>query len=448
MIFRIEVFLLMLLTAATLWSQDDVGAKTTSLSTDDSQMAVPPPVSIQSYPTVTGSEERSNYLRAGMTVSSTYSDNILGGITPNPVSDESYSLWPYIALDETTTRLHTTLTFAPGFTFYQHTTDRDESDENLGLNLSYRVSPHVTMSLVDSFHKSSTFLNQPSVSADAGLPATPVSPVNVYAPLADQLSNSALAQLSYQFAPNAMVGVSGTFTNLHYPDPTQVAGLYDSSSKGGSAFYSHRLSGRHYIGVTYQYQRMYAYPGGFTAETRTNSAMFFYTIYLKPTFSFSLFGGPQYSYTQESVLSPFRAWSPAAGATLSWQGRHTNISINYSRMIAPGGGLTGAVNQDMAGLSLRRQISQTMTAALHASYANNKLLDRSALSQLNGFVADGHSIAGGASLDRQLGQHFSVDLNYSRIHQNYSNIAAISTAPTTNQASVSVSYQFARPLGR
>ncbi|HEY7352282.1 MAG TPA: hypothetical protein VH596_05895 [Terriglobales bacterium] len=445
---RLGILFLMMLAWASLWCQDETSTPDTPATSDNSQMSVPPPVSIQSYPTVTGSEERSNYLRAGMTVSTTYSDNVLGGITPNPVSDESYSVWPYIALDETSTRLHTTLSFAPGFTFYQRTTERNEADENLGLNLSYRLSPHTTISFVDSFHKSSTFLNQANLPGESGIAAAPVSPVTIYAPVADQLSNLAMTQFTYQFAPNGMFGVSGTFTNLHYSDPTQVSGLYDSSSKGGSAFYNRRLSGRNYIGVSYQYQRMYAYPTGFTAETQTNTAMFYYTIYLKPTFSFSMFGGPQYSYTEEPGLAPFRAWSPAAGASLSWQGRQTNISLNYSRMIAPGGGLIGAVNQDAAGVSLRRQLTRNLTAGVNASFANNKLLNDNAVAQSGGFSTNGHSFGGGASLEQKLGQHFALGLSYSRIHQSYSNIAAISSAPNTNQGSVSISYQFARPLGR
>jgi hypothetical protein len=193
---------------------------------------------------------------------------------------------------------------------------------------------------------------------------------------------------------------------------------------------------------------MYAYPTGFTTQTVTNSVMFFYTIYLKRTFSFSLFGGPQYSYTQESILPPFRDWSPAAGGSLSWQGRLTNISLNYSRMIAPGGGLIGAVDQNAASISLRRQLTSHITAGAHAGYANNRLLDPATAVQLGGVGADGHSISGGVSLERELGQHFALGMSFSRIHQVYSNIAVISSAPNTNQGSVSISYQFSRPLGR
>ena len=446
---RTFIFVLILLAAVPLWSQSDASAASDpSTATNDSQMAVPPPVSAESYPTATGSETRSNYLRTGVTVTSAYTDNLLGGVSARPVSDESYSIAPFIALDQTTSRVRSIMTFNPGFTFYQHTSDRNEADENAGLNISYRLSPHVTLSLIDSFRKSSNLLSQPNGFESPVFGSGQVSPVTVYAPVADQLSNSGTTQLTYQFGLNAMVGVSGTFTNLHYSNPAEVSGLYDSGSRGGSAFYTHRLSGRHYIGATYEYQMMLAYPIGFRAQTTTNGLMLFYSIYLKPTVSLSFFGGPQYSDTQESIAPTLRAWSPAAGASLSWQERQTNFALSYSRMIAPGGGLVGAVRQDAGKVSLRRQLTRTLSGGLEGEYANNNLLDSEVLQVLGGFNQSGHSVSGTVSLDRQLGQHFSFDLAYSRMHQSYSNISAISGAPDTNRGWVSISYQFARPLGR
>ena len=112
-------------------------------------MLTPPPVSGQSYPMAPVSQERSNYLRGGVTFSSAYSDNVLGSTaaTRAPVSDVSYSVWPTIALDETTTAAALDgLTYAPGFTFYQRTSARNEADQNASINFQYRLSPHVTFS--------------------------------------------------------------------------------------------------------------------------------------------------------------------------------------------------------------------------------------------------------------------------------------------------------------
>lgn len=449
MLNRICFVVAIVLMCSPLWSQENTSAvPDTTQMNDDSRMELPPPVSGGAYPTEVGAANHSNYLRAGLTLNSTYSDNVLGGVSGNPVSDISYSIWPSISLDETTPRVHSIFSYNPGFTFYQRTGARNEADQNLSINFSYRLSPHLTLILQDAFHSSSNVLNQPDLVAANPVSGSPqASAVNVIAPTASQLNNGGNVELTYQFSLNGMVGLSGAFTNLHYPDPSQVPGLYDSSSKGGSAFYNHRLSKKNYLGVTYQYQDLLAYPQGFQAETQTDSVLFFYTAYLKPTFTLSFFGGPEYSNTQENTTS-LRSWSPALGASLAWQGRETSLAIGYSRMIAPGGGLIGAVHQNAYNASIRRQLTRKLSVGVQGSYATNRLLEPALLSFLGVSDSGGHTVTGTVSLQRQIGERFGLGMGYTRLQQSYSNIAAISAAPNTNREWISISYQFARPLGR
>jgi hypothetical protein len=431
--------------AASLCAQQDTAPAATNPDADV-QMAVPPPVNVNPYPTEVVGEARSNYLRAGVTLTSLYSDNVFDELGANPTSDVSYSVWPFVALDETTARLHAVVSLDPGFTFYQRTSGRNEADDNFGLNISYRLSPHVTFNVADSFHRSSNFLNQP-LQPTPSFGSASASATTVVPPLADQLNNTGTAQLVYQFGMNAMVGISGTLTNLDYLNRAQVPGLFNSLSRAGSAFYDHRISRRHYLGATYQYQALYAYPTGLRTKTKTSAATFFYTLYVNPTFSISLFGGPEYSETQELAFLSLRSLSPAAGASVAWQGRETNLGVSYSRMIAPGGGLIGAVHQDAASLTVHRRLTRAYNLGLQGSYSNTQLLESPLLL---GFIgsASGHAIQGTASLGRQLGTHFALGLNYTRLHQSYSDIAIISRQPNTNQGSISLTYQFARPLGR
>jgi hypothetical protein len=411
----------------------------------EDRMLTPPPVSGGSYPISQTSEERANFLRGGVTFNTAYSDNVLGATSTTPVSDVSYSVWPTIALDETTTRLHTVLTYAPGFTFYQRTTSRNEQDQNLGIDLQYRLSPHVTMSLRDSFQKSSSVFNQPDQGL-AGAVSGSVQGANdsVIAPLADRLNNNGNAGITYQFSANAMVGASGTFTNLHYPDPSEVPGLYDAASRGGSGFYSYRLSQQHYVGVTYQYQQLLSYPAQGTNQTQTDGVFLFYTFYPAPTFSLSVFGGPQYYSAGPQYLSAAQplvpasqAWTPAAGGSLNWQSLHTGVAVSYSHTVSGGGGLIGAVKLDSANASARQQLTRNFGASLAAAYANNGVLSIASLG--------GHSVSGSAALQRQVGEHVNLQAGYTRIHQDYS---FVSLNPDTNREWVSISYQFAKPLGR
>jgi hypothetical protein len=130
---------------------------------------------------------------------------------------------------------------------------------------------------------------------------------------------------------------------------------------------------------------------------------------------------------------------------MHWQGRLTSLAASYSHIISDGGGLLGAVHMDSASVSIRRQIARAVSASLSGGYVQNRVVG--GFSQATTASTNGHTVSGTASLQRQFGEHLNVQLGYTRLHQNY-NVAAISTTPDTNREFVSVSYQFARPLGR
>jgi hypothetical protein len=366
------------------------------------------------------------------------------------MSDVSYSIWPTIALDQKTSTLHTVLSYAPGFTFYQRSTSRDGADQNLSISVTDRLSPHVTLSASDGLHKSSSIFNQMDYGSGGVAGGTGGGNSSVIAPISPFLNNSGNVGVSYQFALNGMVGASGTFTNLHYFNSGEVTGLSDSNTQGASVFYSLRASRLHYFGVTYQYQRLAsssATEG--ESETQTHALLFYYTLYPTSTLTLSVFGGPQHSNTVQGALGglplpPAIAWNPSIGGSLSWQGERTNAAISYSHAISGGGGLSGAVNSDSANLSLRRQFARVFDASVSGGYAQNKTLG----SPLFGGSNNGHTISGTVSLSKQLGEHLGLQLGYTRLHQNYSNVAVLASTPDTNREFVSVSYTFSRPLGR
>jgi hypothetical protein len=444
----IRVFVgIILLAVSPLWAQvaaSGAEASATGPGGSGGAMLTPAPVSGEGYSMGFTSETRANYLRGGLIFSSAYDSDATTGSNGHPVSDVSYSIFPTISLDQTRSRLHWVFSYSPGFTFYQKTSSLNQADQNLGVNLSYRLSPHVTLSARDTFMKTSNVLNQPTSDLASPVSGGVFVPNNsVIAPISDVLTNAANATLTYQFSANGMVGASGTFTNLHYPNQSQVPGLSDSSSRGGSAFYNHRLSKMNYIGATYQYQMFLAYPALGQSETQAHSVVGFYTVYLKPTLSVSLFAGPQFSDTQQFGIRAMRAWSPSAGASMGWQGKLTSFAASYSRAISDSGGLSGAVQANTASASVRRQLARTLSMSVGANYVSNTLLD-----PLPTFNTGGHTISANASVQRQVGERLNLQLQYTRLHQSYGNIAAISSVPNRDRVAVSISYQFSRPLGR
>jgi hypothetical protein len=415
---------------------------------DSSAMVAPAPVSSEGYSLDFSSETpRTNYLSGGVIVGAAYDDGIV--FSGGGVSDVSYSVSPTIALDVTRSRLRWNVTYSPGFTFYQKYSDLNQSNENVAAKFSYRLSPHVTFSAQEIFSKTSGSYN-PSCGTVEGSLCGPLQSPNssIVAPVTDTLNNASNAQLTYQFSPGGMVGVTGNFSELLYPgrNQTQAAGLFDSNAAGGSAFYTHRLSGKHYVGVTYQYQKYLTHADPaldpIAQATQTQSVMLFYTLYLQHAWSFSLFGGPQYSDTYGQGLAPLRSWSPGGGASLNWQGQHNSLLVTYSRKITDGGGLAGAVSYNGTDASIRHRFSPALTASISANYSVNKVLDPTTVQNTGG-----HSISGTVLLQRNFGEHFNATAGYLRLHQSY-DIASLAVVPDRDRVWLSIGYRFQRALGR
>ena len=216
----------------------------------------------------------------------------------------------------------------------------------------------------------------------------------------------------------------------------------------------------HYVGATYQYSRILAdpvnaqgepetsaipaYPVNAPSETQTNAILLFYTIYLRPTLSFSVSGGPQHFDVVQSPLPVYRSSSPALAASMGWQGLHTNFAASYLRVVTSGGGLVGAFHSNGANASVHWQLARTWSVGFAASYLINKDVTPSSFVSSSG----GHTVFGTVSVQHPLSEHFNMGFGYTRLQQSYSDIPAISNAPDTNREFISISYQFARPLGR
>jgi hypothetical protein len=433
----IRVCLIVLLTAPTIWSQVDAGAAPAA----EEPMATPSPVNVEG-PSLAfvAEQEHTNYLRGGLSLSSAYDDGLL--TSTGAASDISYSVQPSVAIEETGARLHWSLFYSPGFTFYQRNTSLNQSDHDLTADLRYRLSPHVTLTFRDGLTKSSAFsshFNPNPIGAETGILQSPNQ--SVISPIADTISNNADGQITYQFSANGMIGASGTETEQRYLHLSQVPGLFNLSSRIATAFYTHRLSRKHYIGATYQFQQLLSHSHPST-ETQTHGAFLFYTLYATPVLSLTLFGGGQHFELTGLAVPSKLGWSPAGGATLGWQGRHTSVNLSFVHRITDGSGLQSAAFSSNADLSIRHQLSKNLTGVLGGGYAINSLVDP----LLPG--SGGHSVSGNVSLQRTLGEHFSVDLGYARSHQSYSTIPAISSVPNRNRVWVAFSYKFERPLGR
>jgi len=436
-----------LLLAIPAWPQVGNAGGTAASNANSAQMLMPPPVSDVGFPVETGAEERSNYLSGGVTFNGGYVNNLYPGYGATSINDALYLVQPTISADHTTDRSHETFTYTPAFTFYDPNSTLNFVDQSGSAALQYRLSPHVNIVAGDSVAKTSDTLTEPlsSASVSGGLP--PVTPGIIF-PFAPQLSNSAYAQLGWQLSMNDMLGFGGITALFDFSNTSESQGMYNSNSRGGSAFYTHRLAERQYIGATYQYSEIAATPvtadGAAEADLDANNLLGFYTVYLKPTLSLSLGGGSQYYKITQAPLASAEGWAPSAIGSLGWQGLHTSFAVSCSRQVTESEGIVGAYSANSASVSGRWQVSQNWTTSLGGNYSDLATVAQSFAGSLPG----GHTLSGTASVGRMLGQRLSFVIQYQRLHQDYSDIPAISNDPNSSRESGSITYHFSRPLGR
>jgi hypothetical protein len=434
---RVGLTLFLLGIGSQAWPQADPAT-----GTNNGAMVAPAPVSGEGYSLEFASETpRTNFLSGGLTFQTAYGSGIPTG-SSSPVSDESYSISPSIGLNITRSRLRWDLSYSPGFTFYQKYTDLNQSTQNVATKLSYRLSPHVTFSAQEVFSKSLGGYLQ-GCQDQSGSLCGPLNAPNtsVVPPITDTITDATNAQLTYQFSPGGMVGVTGNFSQLRYPNQAPGLNLNNSNAAGGTVYYTHRLSGKHYIGTTYEYQKYLTHPAELV--TTSQSVMLFYTFYLQKSLTFSLFGGPQYSDSFGAGLEPVRSWSPGGGGSVNWQGQHNSMVANFSRRISDGGGLQGAVTFTGVDASFRHRFTPALRGSLSGNYGVNKVLNPLALNNNSG-----HTLSGTASVERSFGEHFNLTAGYTRLHQTYDNIAVLSGAPNQDRVWLSIGYQFQKALGR
>ena len=418
--------------------------------TKEGSMLTPPPVSVDVYRNETASEKRLNFLQLGMTFSAGYIDNLYAGTGAAVLGEKFFSVRPTIAFDSSSFRQKISLLYTPGYSFYRPTSSLSETDQSLLFNYRLRPTPHGLIDVNDLFQQGAGSFNPGSTSgAGSGSGGTVI-----IAPFAKQLTNTTNGQYSLQLSPNSMIGVNGRLFELHYPDPTQVPGLYDSHERGGGGFYNLRVNRTQYVGASYKYSKILVNPQDAHSDIQTNDIYIYYSIYPKPQLSLSVAAGPQnyssqvtFSSTSSTTGAPSNSsgWSPGITASMHWQGDHTNFAAGYSRTYSAGNGLLGTYHANGGSVTARWRALQTWTFGAGANYSDVK-----SVAPLPHFSATpgGHSISGMVSVDHQLNQYFRIMFQYDRLHQSYADIPVVAANPDSNREVLSLYWHFDRPLGR
>jgi hypothetical protein len=390
--------------------------------------------------------ERSNYVRAGLNVSTTYDDNPLLA-SSGQVGDASVSIFPSIRIEESTTRMRWTLGYAGGWTVNQKLANENQGSQNLNFDSQYRLTPHVNLRVAETFSLTTGLFdsgNGPEIAGGGG------PNLSLITPLATQRSSITTVEMNYHVALNDLVGASGSFYDLHYtniPAGTEYL-LTDTQTTTGAAFWLHRIFRGDWGGFSYRFERITSNPGG--DQTEVHSFLAADTVSLSKHLTLSGFVGPQYS---ENVglapgglqLTQSNNWSVTGGAEGGWQNQRTSVFAGFSRSISDGGGVLGAVRLQTINANFRRELVPGWAATLTAGYGTNQSITAAA----PGSASAINSTSAGILVERNVGKSVGFRFGYTHDFQQQFGLTAPGSTldASRNRVFVTLAYQWSKPLG-
>ena len=263
------------------------------------------------------------------------------------------------------------LAYSPSFAFYQHTTALDAVNQSASLTFQDRLSPHLTLSVQDYFLRTNDVFTGSYPFAAGNLTGTTQAPVPaLIVPYVEQMSDTASGSVDYQIGRDSMIGGGASYSTFSFPNPAAAAGLSNSDGEGGSAFYSRRLTGKQYGGLSYNYSRDVVTDAPYAPfNNQVHSLLPFYSIYFNPRFSVSISAGIQHiSIAQQFTTQTYDAWSTAGSASVGWQGTRGSFDLSYLHSINTGEGFAEALASDSVSASSAWKLSPTWNGAFEVSY--------------------------------------------------------------------------------
>jgi len=390
--------------------------------------------------------QRSNYIRGGASVQNAFTNNSF--LTPTGAgTNDTLSVFPHIALDQSRPRVHWLLSYAGGYSYNSNLRPQNFTSQDLDFDLQYRLSPHTTARVSELVSYTSGVFVAPS-NFSGTIPGVPEgSNPFIATPLSTQFGNLSRGEIGYQLSAGSAVGASGGYNVHRFSNLPPDSVLLNTQSENAAGFYMHRILPGNWLGVSYTFQQLTFSPT--PGETFIHSAFVFDTIALRENMSLTFFAGPQYSDDTapvsfgSQVLTVQKAWSGAGGASYSWQGSNTSVTVDVARRLSDGAGLLGTAEVNSATGAFRRRITRNWSAEAGASFAINDAL--------NPALTDKSSIrsaAGEFDVARQFSEKLFLRFGYVRQFQSTTAADATRTDANRNQFLLTLTYQFTRPWGR
>jgi long-subunit fatty acid transport protein len=399
-----------------------------------------------------GTSDVRNILSLGLTIGSSYDDNILGN-DQQRLGDVDLLVGPSVRLRRDGKRLSAALGYQPYFRMYRKASIRNAADQTLGLDLAYQASSHLSFRGRGSAYYT-TGIFQPNQSAEFVPELGSPSSLNqtVFTPTTRELTWNSRVDLNYQVNVRDSFDLFAGQAAVNFLEQIPNQGtLQNTQQRNAGLLYQHRLSPHTTVGINYMVQDIRFLPA---SRTFVHSGFFTYAQQFSPSLTLSLFGGPQYTHLNDVVklrFGPFTfgvpfdqaQWNWAVGGSLTKRENNTVFEFSAVHQVSDGGGLIGGVSSSSVMASVRRRLTGTWDVAGNAGYAKNSSLG-SAFSQ-GGY----DSLTAGAGLEHTLTDKLSLRVGYDFVRQRSTGQSPLLGNFDRDLWSVQVSYWFHQiALGR
>jgi len=222
-----------------------------------------------------------------------------------------------------------------------------------------------------------------------------------------RLSNTALGELSYALTRRTAMTFVGSYGVLHFLDP----GFIGSRQTSGHMGLDHAVNSKSSVALSYGFDDLRF--SGTSSRMQSHLMQMAFGRKITGRLALQLAAGPQMLHPQNYGPLAGNSWGWSMLSALSYKQRFGGYSLSYFRGITGGSGVLLGSQTDTISASAVHQFAGSWSASINGGYAlnNNLTSNGTAASRFQNWF-------GGVSLDRSLGEHARMGMNYTFQDQN------------------------------
>jgi hypothetical protein len=236
-----------------------------------------------------------------------------------------------------------------------------------------------------------------------------------------RIDNVTIVDVVQMLSPKTGLTLAGGYDFTDYLNkPQALFNIINSQQTTGQVGLSRVLTRKDQLAVKYSFQELH-FPSATTGSVQAHVWNVLYGHRVSGRLNFVVGGGPQLIvvHTPATTILGIFVIPASTRKTLSGNGHvtlgynvsnRTHLQLQYQHFVNPGSGFLAGANSDAVRLAVNRILARRWSVSVDGGYSRNSALQNNGVSGINSHVYQ--FWYGGASMRRQLGQHFGAFVSY------------------------------------